>query len=369
MKKNYFMLAATAALFAACAETDLVNEIAVEETPQAIGFETFAQKATREDGETELSAHHSSFYVWGYKMVPSIVTAFDEVTVTYNENSTQQDTKWEYSPLRYWDKTATSYEFYAATPTSESWNIATTDETGNTLSADNYYLTLENFTLTNHDATDQNNRTAAVVSFNSSSINKDLMISISNTKFSLVDFTFKHILARLNVTVAKDEDFGETITITEFNVFNLKNKGTYTHKAAPTWQIANDATNLTYSTSANCKLTNNAQYLLQSLVIPQTANYTSIPTDGSANGNNPYIWIQYTIQDETIDNSTAETFYAYYNLADVFGDEDLPLEEAYQYNLNITISPEAIKFTGDVVNWEVDKDNAGNDKDYPLTIE
>ena len=46
MKMNYFMLAATAALFAACAETDLVNEIAVEETPQAIGFETFADKVT-----------------------------------------------------------------------------------------------------------------------------------------------------------------------------------------------------------------------------------------------------------------------------------------------------------------------------------
>lgn len=373
MKKNYFMLAAATMMLAACAETDLVNEIAVEETPQAISFETFAQKATRaaSEGETELYTHHESFFVWGYKMVPTTVTAFDKETVTYNTSSQQTSTKWEYAPLRYWDKTATSYEFYAATPVAENWQIVTTDNSGN-LAADDYYLTLSDFTLTDHDATDQSNREEEIVSFNGdedNKINKDLMVSTSDTEFELVDFTFKHILARLNVTVKKDDDFAETITITEFNVCNLKNKGTYTHKASPTWQIANDATNLTYSTSANCKLTNNAQYLLQSLVIPQTANYTSIPTDRSANDNNPYIWIQYTIQDETIDNSTAETFDAYYNLAAVFGDENLPLEEAYQYNLNITISPEAIKFTGDVVNWEVDKDNAGNDKDYPLTIE
>ena len=38
MKKNYFLLAATTMMFAACAQSDLVNEIAVEETPQAIGF-------------------------------------------------------------------------------------------------------------------------------------------------------------------------------------------------------------------------------------------------------------------------------------------------------------------------------------------
>ncbi len=368
MKKNYFMLAAATMMLAACAETDLVNEIAVEETPQAIGFETFAQKATREDGETELSAHHSSFYVWGYKMVPSIVTAFDKVTVTYNENSTQQDTKWEYAPLRYWDKTATSYEFYAATPVGENWQIVTTDNSGNLAAAD-YYLTLSDFTLTDHDATDLNNRDAAVVSFNSSNIDKDLMISTSETKFALVDFTFKHILARLNVTVQKPSTFTETITVTEFQVYNLNDEGDYTHKANPTWSSSKTNSGITYNTVEDCELTTSAQYLLQSLVIPQTANHTSIPTDGSANGNNPYIWIQYTIQDETIDNSTAETFDAYYNLADVFGNEDLPLEEAYQYNLNITISPEAIKFTGDVVNWEVDKDNAGNDKDYPLTIE
>ena len=349
MKKNYFMLAAATMMLAACAETDLVNEVNSEKAPQAIGFETFAQKATRADGKTDLSAHHEFFYVWGYKMVPDIVPAFEKVPVRYNENSAQQDTKWEYSPLRYWDKTATSYEFYAATPTEENWEIVTTSSSGD-LEAENYYLTLSDFTLVDHDATDKDDRVTEVVSFNSC-INKDLMVSTSGTEFNLVDFTFKHILARLNVTVQKPSTFTEAITVTEFQVCNLNDQGDYTHKANSTWSSSKTNSGITYNTVDDCELTASAQYLLQSLVIPQTANYTSIPTDGSANGNNPYIRIQYTIQDETINNSTAETFDAYYNLADVFGDAALAMEEGYQYNLSITISPAAIYFNGSVTDW------------------
>ena len=55
MKKNYFMLAATTMMLAACAQTDVVNEIAVEGTPQTIGFETFANKQTRATNEAENS--------------------------------------------------------------------------------------------------------------------------------------------------------------------------------------------------------------------------------------------------------------------------------------------------------------------------
>ena len=53
MKKNFFMLAATAALFAACAETELVNEVNVEGTQQEIGFSTFAGKTTRAENSTQ----------------------------------------------------------------------------------------------------------------------------------------------------------------------------------------------------------------------------------------------------------------------------------------------------------------------------
>lgn len=359
MKKQYFMIAAAATLFAACAETDLIDEVSVQEVPQVIGFETFVDKATRvgeESNTTALNLHHQSFKVWGYKMVPAIVTAFDGVTITYNSNSTNNTTKWEYSPLRYWDKTATSYEFYAATPKDENWEIVTTSTIEGTtptttdLTANNYYLTLDGFTLEDHDATNQNSRGNEVSYFNDSQINKDLMVATSSTKNALVDFTFNHILSRLDVTVAKEVNFTETITVKEFQVCNLFGKGNYTQKATPTWETI-DNSYITYNTGAVCEVSVDEKYLLQSLIIPQTATYASIDTDGSNKGDYPYIWIQYTIQDETVANSTPETFNAYYNLADVFGDAALAITAGYRYTLGITISPNAIEFDGDVTNW------------------
>lgn len=48
MKKNYFILAAAATLFAACAETDVLVDLSEKENaPKAIGFETFADNITR----------------------------------------------------------------------------------------------------------------------------------------------------------------------------------------------------------------------------------------------------------------------------------------------------------------------------------
>ena len=69
------MLAFASLMMAACANNDLVDDLVKEEVPQAIGFETFAQKATRatenSNGEysLDLNDHHTSFKVWGYKNV------------------------------------------------------------------------------------------------------------------------------------------------------------------------------------------------------------------------------------------------------------------------------------------------------------
>ena len=89
MKKNYFLLAATTMMFAACAQTDLVNEVVTEEAPQAIGFEGFAEKATRttENNETsytgKLYDHHNDFSVWAYKNTSTeLVFGTDETVGT-----------------------------------------------------------------------------------------------------------------------------------------------------------------------------------------------------------------------------------------------------------------------------------------------
>lgn len=145
MKKNYFMLAAATMMFAACAETDLVNEINVTESvkQEAIGFEAFANKTTRAEITDLAGLQRVGFNVWGYKyegnsedftwvdlylgedgnltstqpddetepnkQATTTYTIFNGVGVTYNGVS------WEYTGTQYWDQTM-NYNFYAVSP-------------------------------------------------------------------------------------------------------------------------------------------------------------------------------------------------------------------------------------------------------------
>lgn len=111
MKKNYFMLAAAAMMFAACSETDMVSEMGEMETAQEINFESFAQKTTRAEitGESALQST-TGFKVWGTKTYDSTpTTVFDGVNVYYSGGA------WTYDNKKYWDETAT-YDFYAVAP-------------------------------------------------------------------------------------------------------------------------------------------------------------------------------------------------------------------------------------------------------------
>ncbi|MBO5818135.1 MAG: fimbrillin family protein [Bacteroidales bacterium] len=120
MKKNYFMLAAAALMFAACAETDFVNPVPVNEG-EAIGFETFANNSTRALDGTDLEKYTTTFGVWAYKTP----TSGSEVTVmdNYQVVNTTSTSNWSYADqgpssdqvLKYWDKLA-SYEFFAYAP-------------------------------------------------------------------------------------------------------------------------------------------------------------------------------------------------------------------------------------------------------------
>ncbi|MBR0334653.1 MAG: fimbrillin family protein [Bacteroidales bacterium] len=121
MKKNYFMLAAAALMFAACAETDFVNPVPVNEG-EVIGFETFANNSTRALNGTNLEDYTTTFGVWAYKTPTG---GGGEVTVmdNYQVVNTTGTSNWSYAGqgpssdqvLKYWDKLA-SYEFFAYAP-------------------------------------------------------------------------------------------------------------------------------------------------------------------------------------------------------------------------------------------------------------
>lgn len=118
MKKNYFMLAAAALMFAACAETDFVNPVPVNEG-EVIGFETFANNSTRALDGSDLEKYTTTFGVWAYKTP----TGGSEINVMDNYEVENISGNWVYASqgpssdqvLKYWDKLA-SYEFFAYAP-------------------------------------------------------------------------------------------------------------------------------------------------------------------------------------------------------------------------------------------------------------
>lgn len=131
MKRNYVMMAMAAAMLASCAQTGLVEEIA-EEPQKAIGFSTFVDKATRAGDQAEnstatyeqgMNIHHETFNVWGFKN-SSPTAVFNAVEVNYQAQTTVDGittpAHWKYNDLRYWDKAATDYYFYACAPDRKS---------------------------------------------------------------------------------------------------------------------------------------------------------------------------------------------------------------------------------------------------------
>ena len=68
MKKSYLMLVASAAIFAACSETEKIQENLKDSEPVAIGFTSYAEKATKADPTAnDLEYYHSTFAVYGTK--------------------------------------------------------------------------------------------------------------------------------------------------------------------------------------------------------------------------------------------------------------------------------------------------------------
>lgn len=360
MKKNFFMLAATAALFAACAETELVNEVNIESNSQAIGFSTFANKVTRAttaENSTEietqgLQEHHDDFVVWGYKNTVKEAYVFNAVKVAYSDGA------WSYSPLKYWDKAANNYYFYAAAPYDTKWKLNVKESENQ---QDNYF-TYDRYMLFN----ETHSSTEFQESFKTLTKNKDLMIASPKTvqeheilTHDVVALEFNHILSRLNITIAKAATFdGVDVELVSISVSGLKNVGDFSELASADvngintrWSnrsgsytiTGNPVTDVTITTAETKK-----KYVLQSLVIPQDAAFEPVDRDGSSVKSMPYLYLSYKIG--------GELYRATYNLANAFGktdeDECVAFNEGWQNTLNITLDADVIEFTAETFKWE-----------------
>lgn len=367
MKKNYFMLALASMMMAACANNDLVDDLVKEEVPQAIGFETFANSATRAENSSQgnkwdLEAHQTSFNVWAAKQLGN-----DQWVEVYKDADTDErvywsDSKWNVTNTKYWDKAATKYIFYAAAPAAAGWGYDV-NSTATDFSDD--FLTLSGVTMSGTNLSVVN---GGSIAYQNSWLNAggDVDYLIATDKevergfytaatINDVNLEFNHILSRLNVTVKKSDALntaGVDVKVTGLTIGNLLNGGNFNEKANLGSETLSTGTTKRWTTSGtkgsitgfNYTMTNEAAYLVQSLIIPQEAAYQAINRNGTTSTEHPYINIKYTLNDEPYE--------ATYNLAHSFvGETTLRFCEGWQNTLNITIDADAISFDAEVYQW------------------
>lgn len=363
MKKNYFLLAATTMMFAACAQTDMVNEVVTEEAPQAIGFETFVNKVTRAENSDQtysqaLNAHHETFKVWASKKLATgtfvdVYAKETPGTVTWTSGT------WKADPVTYWDKAASNYYFYAAAPAKDAsgnsiaWSYTnSTDNDGST-----GYLSLSTYTLTG-----VNGVNSGVLTSNwKNKADIDLMISDNvalnpvSSYTSPVGLSFIHILSKLNIMVKSTA--GNNVLLKKLDVVGLKATGQFNENATlPTGTTLVGGTSARWTASGSYNLeaslpssvlSTATTYTHEYLIIPQLVqNVTNTKNEGTAPTGDVYLHIQYTVN--------GEPYETYYSLAAAFGiskDGNLAFNEGWQNTLTIDIAPNDITFSGMVASW------------------
>lgn len=212
------MMAAAATMFAACTQSDFVNEVP-EEAPQAIGFESYIGKSTRTEYTNDESLHGAGFKVWGYTTEPQII--FDGAHVTWGNPTAD---KWNCSVTKYWSKTAT-YNFYATAPQAA------------TMAWDN---TNQKFTIS--DAKSGVSTAAEVIDYLTAT--KEGVTRANNTDNS-VEFNFGHAMSKVAIKLLKSASLADDQVLTVTNVTMTgwnASTGSYDSKATPKWTLATPAT-------------------------------------------------------------------------------------------------------------------------------
>lgn len=382
MKKSYLMIAAAAMVMASCAENyELKNDLKDSETPVKIDFASFAEKATKGNvtDKSNLEFYHNTFSVIGSKKstvngevqyvfrsaAANASGDYTGITNTYVSGDAVFG-DWKYDNARYWDKQA-NYNFVAYAPAAAplAYYFASSDaEVGNAandLRTSKLYVLVGTNVQTTPSTTENYNGFAETTA----SGDIDLMTSSvepqDGTNHETVHLQFKHILAKLNVAVAKSSTLASAdVVVNYITIKGLKDAGVYSERTASgeasgeaeisgwTASVASSDYTLKSVASGDVEVGTktgspvnyaNYKYFIESLVMPQTIasgeavleiSYTTTTKD--ENGANPYSETNVA----TIDfgNAIQNSFKGRCN-----------------YTLNISIEPAIIKFDANVYQW------------------
>ena len=294
--KKYLFLIATAAIVASCSDMDTFKKD-IQNNNGVIEFSSYSQLTTKAENSSAIEKyvffnHHTTFKVWGYKNteVPAVF-AGDVVTVA---EATPSGYTYSYSPLRYWDKAATTYRFYAAAPADGGWDFqgVSNDESTQNQAA-GYFKTTSTITGVNLKATTPSE---SLSEYFKDKQDVDKLIAepcaVNKSKFGIepVQLDFIHILSKMNVSIKKDNKLSaQTVTLKSFEIVNLFNKGNFDENTSVAnladgsnvrWTKADGAGSVTYSAKTNWEITTKKNYIVESLVIPQNAEVELVALDG-----------------------------------------------------------------------------------------
>lgn len=331
MKRNkILLLAAVTTLLASCTESSIVNsDIENGKTTGSIGFGiSLPQNTTR--------ASRTAFTT-GDQMA---VYGFQDGTLLFKNQlvSNTGATTWQYSPLKYW-QVGSAYDFYAMFPYSQTHSFNETTK----------LFTISDFTVADVQ-TDQ----------------VDVMIAQKNEPrpFNTVDFTFNHLLSNVNFYFRTVAGFAFTgissITVNNFDVTGLYNKGTYTQTDCTTNQPAVGAWSGqtgTYDLPAVTSGTVFGNTTVQNLATDLLLLPQNISTDAR-------VKVNYTIN---YTDGTSSTFEKGVRLADIYGTLQSTgkkykidhWDPNYIYNYTLAVNPAA----SNVVAGDADYDGSLGDND------
>jgi len=291
MKKTNLLIAAAALMVVGCAENKMFNDIEQDEV--LIGFgESYIGKKTKAgeiSNKTDLEKNGNTMEVWGWKTTSSSTTqVFNNQQVTYNSSSSQSTTKWEYSPLKYWDLNASNYKFYAVSPYSNKFSITSDTRLISATGIETVQI------LEDNNGTSQVTSSTAIDYLVAEVVDK--APKGNDASDYDVAFTFQHILSKLAVKVKTKDEFNNSgsnypqIKLNSLSIklagmcpnFTQKTTGNLTPNATSgdTWngtamsETAYTCFNADGTTVTNLVLTNSAQGIASYLVAPTATGET-----------------------------------------------------------------------------------------------
>ena len=351
MKKSLFIIAATA-LIVSCATNDIKNDV-VNDAP--IGFDSYSNLATKSSSSGNLEDYHTTFGVWGYKTVTRNNAATEEAVMEREVNNVSKSYKvtnddngngsadWDYDGtdgtalgqfLKYWDKTASKYQFDAYAPYSDNASIS-----NHVISiAAGQYAANENLQASLSETL--NTAVFSGTGVTSASASTDWMMPASSyirnaangtMSNAIVDLEFKHMLSKVILVVKTKDNFPFNITLNSLSLDNVHGSGSYNGSA---WTTTASAVSVAGKVGTMTKSETNAQhkyYSIECLVIPQATAAPKFSVNYKI-GSDPEI---FDVKETAIEHITS-------------------FAAGTVYTITATIGPDPINFDCTVTDWTAD---------------